>query len=200
MFPLGDLTKDEVRAHATRMGLVTAEKPESMEVCFIPDDDHARFVKEHRPDADGAGEIVDAQGQVLGEHDGYFRFTIGQRRGLNVALGRPVYVTRIEPETRRVVVGFADDLMHGGLKADRANWFRRPEPDEVVMVRLRHRGKLVPCRVRESAPEEPLFVDFLEEARAVAPGQAAVFYDGDTVLGGAWIRRSMPATNGRAAS
>ncbi|TNE85511.1 MAG: tRNA 2-thiouridine(34) synthase MnmA [Deltaproteobacteria bacterium] len=192
LFPLGGMTKAEVRVKAEALGLVTASKPESQEICFIPDDDHARFVKEHRPEADGSGEIVDALGRVLGHHDGYFRYTIGQRRGLGVALGRPAYVTRIEPETRRVVIGFGEELEHAGLVADAGNWFDRPTPDQTVHVRLRHRGGLVPCRVRASEPGEPLTVDFLDSARAVAPGQAAVFYEGDRVLGGAWIRRSIP--------
>ncbi|MCO4745414.1 MAG: tRNA 2-thiouridine(34) synthase MnmA [Proteobacteria bacterium] len=192
LFPLGDMTKEQVRAKASELGLLTAEKPESQEICFIPDDDHTRFIREHRPDVDGSGEIVDRDGKVVGTHDGYFRFTIGQRRGLGVSLGRPAYVTAIDAETCRVVVGFTDDLIHGGLLADSGNWFARPSPEDVVHVRLRHRGKLVPCQVRASEPGEPLQVDFLESARAVAPGQAAVFYAGDRVLGGAWIRRALP--------
>lgn len=192
LFPLGEMTKEEVRLKATELGLVTAAKPESQEICFIPDDDHTRFVREHRPDIDASGEIVDKHGKVLGTHDAYYRFTIGQRRGLGISLMRPAYVTSIDPETRRVVVGFADELVHGGLLADSGNWFARPTSEDIVHVRLRHRGKLIQCRVQDSEPGEPMQVDFLEEARAVAPGQAAVFYDGDRVLGGAWIRRALP--------
>lgn len=185
VFPLGGFSKPEVRAHAERLGLVTASKPESQEVCFIPDDDHARFVREQRPQIDGSGEIVDEDGAVLGYHDGYYRYTVGQRRGLGVALGRPAYVLRVEPDTRRVVVTTGPDkLDHHGLLASRGNWFHRPEPDRVVHARVRHRGRLVPCLVGAGDPFE---VRFLEPERAVAPGQAVVFYDGDRVLGGAWI-------------
>lgn len=188
IFPLGGLTKPEVRAHAERMGLLTAQKPESQEICFIPDDDHARFVKQARPEAVGDGEIVDEEGRVLGRHDGYFRYTIGQRKGLRLALGYPVYVLRIEPETRRVVVARDEKLGASGLFASNCNWFDRPNPEEVVNVRIRHRGRLIPCRVGADDPTE---VRFLEKARAVAPGQAAVFYQDDRVLGGGWITGSL---------
>jgi tRNA-specific 2-thiouridylase len=188
VFPLGGLTKPEVRAHAERMGLLTAQKPESQEICFIPDDDHARFVKQVRPDVVADGEIVDEDGLVLGRHDGYYRYTIGQRRGLGVALGYPAYVLRIEPETRRVVLAPDERLGAAGLLAANCNWFDRPAPDQVVLARIRHRGRLIPCRVGPGSPTE---VRFLEKARAVAPGQAAVFYDGDRVLGGGWITGSL---------
>jgi tRNA-specific 2-thiouridylase len=184
LFPLGGLSKPEVRAHAERMGLTTAQKPESQEICFIPDDDHARFIREARPNVDASGDIVDQDGQVLGQHDGYFRFTIGQRRGLGVSLGYPAYVLRIEPETCRVVIAPDESLRADGLIAENCNWFDRPDPDQVVQARIRHRGTLIPCKVSEGSPVR---VDFLEPARAVAPGQAAVFYDGDRVLGGGWI-------------
>lgn len=188
LFPLGDLRKDEVRAHAHRLGLATASKPESQEICFIPDDDHGRFVSEHTTRA-GAGDIVDEAGRVLGQHAGFWRYTVGQRRGLGVSLGAPAWVVRVEPDTRRVVVTTDPDrLAHRGLVASDANWFRRPEPTERVSVRVRHRGALVPCTV---GPGEPLEVGLLAPLRAVAPGQAAVFYAGDTVLGGAWIERAV---------
>lgn len=188
LFPLGDMTKDEVRDHARRFGLLTAEKPESQDVCFIPDNDHARFVKEHRPDIDGSGDIVDTEGNVLGRHDGYYRYTVGQRRGIGVSLGVPAYVVRVEPETCRVVVGTNEDLRHGGLVATRLNWFHRPEPGTVVQARIRHRGTHIPAMIDAG---DPCDVRFLERARAVAPGQAVVFYEGDRVLGGGWIARAL---------
>ena len=196
LFPLGGMRKDEVRAHAERLGLAVAHKAESQEICFIPDDDHARFVKSHRPAVDGSGEIVHEDGQVLGSHDGYFRFTVGQRRGLGVAYQAPLFVLRVEPETRRVVVtDNPEHLSHSGLWASGANWFDRPAPDQVVQVRIRHRGRKVPCRVHA---EDPIFrVDFLESERAIAPGQAAVFYQGDKVLGGAWIARAIDPRDGQ---
>jgi tRNA-specific 2-thiouridylase len=189
LFPLGGLTKPEVRAHAARLGLVTAQKPESMEVCFLPDDDHARFVRETRPDLEGAGDIVDEAGRVLGRHDGYWRFTIGQRRGVGVAAGSPVYVLRIEPDTRRVVVGPADRLTEQGLVATGVSWIRRPETGEVLHARIRHRGAMIPCEI---AADDPLTLHFSAPARAIAPGQSVVLYAGDEVLGGGLIRKAVP--------
>jgi tRNA-specific 2-thiouridylase len=188
VFPLGGLTKPEVRAHARRLGLATADKEESQEVCFIPDDDHARFVREHRPDAGGGGEIADESGRVLGRTDAWWRFTVGQRRGLGVAAGRPVHVLRVEPERRRVVVGPAERLETGELRAAGINWFRRPRPGELTAARVRHRGALHPCEVEEQAAGT-MVVRFPERARAVAPGQAVVVYARDEVLCGGWIQR-----------
>lgn len=192
LFPLGGMTKPEVRALGERYGLVTASKPESQEICFIPDDDHGRFVRQ-ASGADGGGPILDDTGREVGRHDGYFRFTVGQRKGLGVALGAPAYVTRVDAATHAVhVTTRPTRLLHGGLVAQRANWFDRPGPDEVVHVRIRHRGELVPCRV--DGPVEQPQVRFLEPARAVAPGQAAVFYSDGRVRGGAWITQAFPWT------
>ena len=184
-FPLGGMPKSEVREHARRFGLVTADKPESQEICFIPDQDHARFIGEHRPGVDGSGEIVDLDGRVLGRHDGYWRYTVGQRRGLRLALGVPVYVERVEPDTRRVVVATRPHLWHSALEARRWIWQDRPADGAVVHARIRHRGALVPCHL------EGDIVRFHEPAWAVAPGQAVVLYDMDRVLGGGWIRRAV---------
>jgi len=190
LFPLGGMTKPEVREHAARLGLVTADKPESQEVCFIPDDNHARLVQEMNPDLDGTGTIVDEEGKVLGHHDGYFRYTVGQRRGLGIALGKPAYVLRVEPESRQVVVGFDDRLQHLGLVAAGGSFSDRPDPSRRVFVRIRHRGGLVPCFI---GPGARFDVRFDEPARAVSPGQSAVFYaeDRETVLGGATIVRAL---------
>lgn len=198
LFPLGGLTKQEVRGHARRLGLLTADKAESQEICFIPDDDHTRFVREHRPDAQGDGEIVDEDGHVLGHHDGYWRFTVGQRRGLRLALGVPAFVLRVEPDTRRVVVTTgANRLDHTGLVLRGQNWFDRPGSDEAVGVQVRHRGTVTPCRVGPG--DKRAVVMFDAPVRAVAPGQAAVFYAGDRVLGGGWIARALgPAELGAA--
>lgn len=185
-FPLGAMTKDEVRGHARRLGLTTADKPDSQEICFIPDSDHAGFVARARPEADGAGLIADEQGRELGRHDGYWRFTVGQRRGLGVALGARAYVLRVEPDTRRVVLASEPSLWHRGLVASGWIWHERPGPEERVHARIRHRGTRVPCRVGEG--EEPV-VRFEQPAWAVSPGQAVVLYRGEQVLGGAWIRR-----------
>jgi tRNA-specific 2-thiouridylase len=187
-FPLGGMTKPEVRAHARRLGFVTADKAESQDICFIPDGDHARFVKETRPDFDASGEIVDTTGRVLGHHDAFYRYTIGQRRGLGVALGYPAYVSAIDAKTKRVVLSALRGVMHTGLLAVQCNWYDRPHPAQIVHVRIRHRGTKVPCMVSDNDPCE---VTFLEPALAVAPGQAAVFYDGDRVLGGGWITKAL---------
>lgn len=198
LFPLGGMSKAEVRAHAERFGLRTADKPESQDICFLPEGNHAAFVGDHRPGLDAAGEIVDEDGRVLGTHDAYHRFTIGQRRGLGVALGYPAFVLRIEPETRRVVVGPANRLASGGLIADKVGWFDPPEGDDIVGARIRHRGPILPCRVQRDG--ETATVEFLQEARAVAPGQAVVFYRGDRVLGGGWIRQSTTESSMRASA
>jgi tRNA-specific 2-thiouridylase len=188
LFPLGELSKAEVRGHARRLGLVTAEKPESQEICFIPDQDHAGFIARARPGLDGAGEIVDEEGNILGQHDGYWRYTVGQRRGLGVALGRRVYVSRIEPETRRVVLAGPDALRSPGLSASGWIWHDRPEPGAPVEARIRHQGRRLPARV---GPGEGPEVRFDEPAWGVSPGQAVVIYRGEKVLGGAWIRRAL---------
>ncbi|MCB9759319.1 MAG: tRNA 2-thiouridine(34) synthase MnmA [Alphaproteobacteria bacterium] len=188
LFPLGGLTKAEVRAHARRLGFVTADKPESQEICFIPDQDHAGFIARARPALDGAGDIVDPRGAVVGRHDGYWRFTVGQRRGLGVAMGRKVYVRHIDPDTHRVTVDSEQALWHGGLVASRWIWHDRPAPHEVVAARIRHRGALLPCTVGEGDTPE---VRFHEPAWAVSPGQAVVIYRDGRVLGGGWIRSAL---------
>ena len=168
LFPLGEMTKAEVREHGRRLGLINANKPESQEVCFIPDDDHTRFVRQHRPDAEGAGDIVDQSGRVLGQHDGYWRYTVGQRRGLGVAVGHPLYVLSVDATTRRVVVGPSEALLSQGLVAHSVNWFRQPTPGEDVRVRIRHRGALHPCQITDT---DPLTIRLRAPARAIAPGR-----------------------------
>ena len=184
LFPIGELTKAEVRDHAERMGLVTAYKPESQEVCFLPDDDHTRFISEQRADLDASGEIVDEDGKILGFHSAYYKYTVGQRKGLGISLGVPAYVVRVEADTQRVVVSTDPGrLARKGMRLVSPNWFERPAEGEWVDVRIRHRGRRIRCTVSGDADT----VMFEGEARAVAPGQAAVFYRGDRVLGGGWI-------------
>jgi tRNA-specific 2-thiouridylase len=193
LFPLGGMTKAEVRAHARRLGLLTADKAESQDVCFLPDGDHARLVREARPELDGAGEIVDEDGRVLGRHDGWFRYTVGQRRGLGVSAPEPLFVVRVEPDTRRVVVAPDARLRHAGLVAERCTWLSPIDGglDGPVGVRVRHRGPVVPCTV--DVDGDRVTARFEGTARAVTPGQSAVFYAGDRVLGGGFIRRALEA-------
>jgi len=194
-FPLGGLSKPEVRAEAARLGLVTAAKPESQDVCFLPDGDRAGFVARQRPDLDGSGDIVLEDGRVLGRHEGYWRYTVGQRRGLGVSIGPdPLYVLRVEPDTRRVVVGPDRRLAHTGLVAHSCTWTHPPDPSQTVWVRTRHLGDLTAATIRPVDGDDTVQVDLHEPVRAITPGQAAVCYDaGGHVLGGGWIRRAVEA-------
>jgi tRNA-specific 2-thiouridylase len=192
-FPLGELEKDEVRDRARKLGLPTADKPESQEICFVPDGDYAAAVERIRPDAlPGSGEIVDRDGQVLGQHPGIHRFTVGQRRGLGLASDRPLYVESIDAGRNRVVVGGAADLEASGANLERVSWVSGTPPERAtratVKVRYGHVGAR--CLI-EPQPRRAAVVRFEDSVRAVAPGQAAVFYDGDVVLGGGWISESL---------
>ena len=186
VFPVGGLTKPEVRAIAERHGLVTTHKPESMEICFVPDGDYARFV-EKVAGPQPKGQIVTAGGEVLGEHEGIHKYTIGQRRGLNVAAGQPLYVQRIDADARQVVVGPAGEAERAAFHLLRPHWVDGEAPvDRPVHVKIRHRHQGAGARVRlEANGHFRVLLD--EPVRAVTPGQAAVVYDGDAVLGGGWI-------------
>lgn len=186
LFPVGGMTKAEVRAVAERHGLPTSQKPESMEICFVPDGDYAGFV-EKVAGPQPAGEIVDTAGQVLGAHAGVHRFTVGQRRGLNLGGGEARYVQRIEPETNRVVVGPADESARSSFGLLQPHWVDGPPSAErPVMVRIRHRHPGAAGRV-EVSPHGLVSIRLDTPARAVTPGQAAVVYEGDQMLGGGWI-------------
>lgn len=187
--PLGTLSKDEVRARARALGLATAEKPESQEICFVPDGDYARVVEALRPEARGrSGAFVDREGRVLGAHRGVHRYTVGQRRGLGLAAGERLYVTSIDAHGGRVVVGGADDVLASGARVEEASWIAGAPPPGALRaeVRVRHRHAGVEATV-VPLPGGDVRVEFDEPVAAIAPGQAAVFYDGDAVLGGGWI-------------
>jgi tRNA-uridine 2-sulfurtransferase len=188
LFPIGELHKSEVRRLASDRGLPVADKPESQEICFVPDGDYAGFVERHAPEEDRSGPIVDSAGRELGRHGGLHRFTVGQRKRLGLSESRRLHVLRLEPDSRTVVVGDPVELSASGLVAREVNWISIAPPDRpiraTVQIRYRHAGApatLVPlgaCRVE---------VRFDQEQRAVAPGQAAVFYDEDVCLGGGFI-------------
>jgi len=202
MFPVGHLPKPEVRALAERFGLPVFDKPDSQEICFVPDQDYAGLVERVRGDTAKPGDIVDTAGQRLGEHQGQHRFTIGQRRGVNVALGYPVYVVGKDSRTNTVIVGSRADLAVEGAVAGEANWLvDAPMPGESrpVLARYRYNSGAVPARVSVlpdgTAPTPSgrpgrFSVHFASSQEAVAPGQAMVLYDAempDRVLGGGWI-------------
>jgi len=187
IFPLGEHRKQEIRQLAEQIGLHAADRPESQEICFVPDRDHTRFVREHSGRPDTAGEIVTVEGRRVGRHDGFERFTIGQRRGLRVAMGEPYFVVRIEPETRRVVIGPKEQLARKQLVAAGANWLV-DEPAEPFRCRVKIRYRSRP----EDATVEPLGggrfrVCFDGPRYGIAPGQAAACYQGNRLLGGGWI-------------
>lgn len=189
LFPLGDLEKTEVRAVARRLRLPVAERPESQDVCF---GDYKAFVESLADPADlCGGEIVDRSGKILGRHDGVHRMTIGQRKGLGVSSAQPLYVLEIDNATKQVIVGGKEELRCRGLVAHSLNWIEPPENGEIsAEVQVRYRSPSIPCRVRVHG-DGTCEAHFEESFPSVTPGQAAVFYDGDRVLGGGWIERSL---------
>ena len=191
-FPIGHLTKPEVRAIAARMGFPNHDKPDSVEICFAPNRDYARVVRERRPDAFVIGEVVDEDGEVIGHHEGLAQYTVGQRRGLRIAAGRPIYVTRLDVLNNRVVTGGDQALLCGSLVADRANLAFGAESESFrADVKIRYLHTPAAATVHTLGGDRVRVV-FDEPQRAVAPGQAVVFYDGEVVLGGAWIDRGEP--------
>lgn len=192
-FPIGDLTKDDVRQAARRFGLPVHDKPDSADICFVPDRDYARVVRERRPDAFAPGTVRDASGRVVGEHEGVGRFTVGQRRGLRIAMGRPYYVTAIDASNNEITIGPESELLHGGLVADRVRWHIDPPSAPIrARVQIRYHHDAAPATI-EPGDGDAVRVRFDEPQRAITPGQAAVFYDGDIVVGGGWIERRLDA-------
>jgi tRNA-specific 2-thiouridylase len=187
-FPVGSLTKSDVRAHARAIGLRVAEKPDSQEICFVPDGDYASFVEKQAPAAVKAGAVTDESGRTLARHDGVHRFTIGQRKGLGVSSQMPLYVLRIDADSGQVTVGAREALERRTLTASQVNWTAGVTPADwlAVTAQIRHRHRPVPGRVR-ALPEGRAEFEADAPLSAVTPGQAAVFYEGDMVIGGGWI-------------
>jgi tRNA-specific 2-thiouridylase len=191
LFPLGGMHKTGVRALARELALPAAERPESQEICFVPDNDYRSFLREHAPGALGPGELVMTDGRVVGRHDGVAFFTVGQRRRLGVSAGERLYVVRIEPETNRVVLGRLSELRTRELTVSEPNFilFDRLDNTAEVTVKIRYRSPFVRAAI------EPVFpggvrVAFEQLVKGACPGQAAVFYDGDRVVGGGVIERT----------
>ncbi len=188
--PLGDYHKEETREIAAKCGLLTASKKESQEICFIPDDDYAAFLQDFCPDRlPGAGHFIDSEGQILGAHDGAWRYTIGQRRGLGLALGYPAYVTATDCSANTVCVGKNEDLFHSGLIAHQVNLLSETAASGQGQIKIRSRDRGTPGSWQLDG--DRLLVHFDTPVRAITPGQSVVLYDGDHVLGGGIIQQAM---------
>ena len=193
IFPLGGMTKPEVRKLARQHGLALAEKPDSQEICFVPGGDYKRFIDAYLAEQgeafpDTSGDLVTTNGEVIGEHGGVHNFTVGQRKGLGVATGSPLYVIQISGANKQVIVGGEENLYSRTLRARRVNLIAVDDLREPlrVTVKIRHRHEPAAATI-ERTGDDGILATFDEPQRAITPGQAAVFYDGDTVVGGGWI-------------
>ena len=187
IFPVGNFAKTEIREMARQTGLRVADKPDSQEICFIPDNDYVGFLDRYRGVNGTSGDVVDTAGNIVGHHEGYQQFTVGQRKGLGIAFGTPRYVVGVEPATRRVIVGTREDLMEGSLEADRLNWLIDDVPTRFTchaQIRSQHHSAAAEVEVLDA---DRIRVRFAEPQFGIAPGQAVVLYDGDRVMGGGWI-------------
>ena len=189
LMPVGEYTKDEIREMAAEIGLVVANKPDSQEICFIPDHDYAKFIEENTDCRLEEGNFVDKYGNVLGRHKGITHYTVGQRKGLNLSMGHPVFVTAIRPETNEVVIGENEDVFSNIVRCNKLNWMAiegLAGGEMRVTAKIRYSHKGAPCVIRETG-EDMVECVFDEPQRAATPGQAVVFYDGDYVVGGGTI-------------
>jgi tRNA-specific 2-thiouridylase len=188
LMPVGDYEKSRIREIAEEIGLMVAHKPDSMEICFVPDGDYARYIEENSDQKLPEGNFVSVDGQILGRHKGITHYTVGQRKGLNLSMGRPVFVVAIRPETNEVVIGDSQDVFTDRLVCSNLNYMSVPEFEDdmrvLAKIRYNHRGTMAHVRKIGPGRAEVLFE---EPVRAVTPGQAVVFYDGDYVAGGGTI-------------
>ena len=177
-----------MRRIAKTIGLNVADKPDSQEICFIPDHDYGRFIEEHAPDTRGPGNFVDRQGRILGQHRGIIHYTVGQRKGLGLAVGKPLYVLAIRPESNEVVVGTAEEVYQQTVYAGQLNFipFDRLTTKQTVTAKIRYNHDPAPATVM-MVDDRTLRCDFTSPQRAITPGQALVLYDGDLVVGGGTI-------------
>lgn len=188
LMPIGDYTKDEIRAIAEKIGIQVANKPDSMDICFVPDQDYAGYIERETDYKAIPGNFVDIDGNVIGRHQGILHYTVGQRKGLGLAMGHPVFVVAIRPETNEVVIGENKDVFSPKLYADRLNFMgiAHLEGEMRCMAKIRYSHAGAPCTIR-MAGDDLLECVFDEAQRAITPGQALVLYDGDHVLGGGTI-------------
>ena len=190
LMPIGEYEKEQIREIAAKIGLLIANKPDSQEICFIPDNDYAGYIERESGKTFPKGNFVDLEGNVLGTHKGIIHYTIGQRKGLGLSMGSPVFVVDIRPETNEVVIGSNLDTFHDSLYAGKVNLMSVDalEGEREVVAKIRYSHKGAPCRIK-MVDEDTVLCKFEEPVRAITPGQAVVFYDGDIVLGGAVIDR-----------
>jgi tRNA-specific 2-thiouridylase len=194
LFPLGGMNKPQVRELARQHGLALAEKPDSQEICFVPNGDYKRFIDAYLEEQgeglpDTSGELITTTGEVVGTHNGIHNFTVGQRKGLGVATGSPLYVIQLKGDANQVIVGPGEELLSRTLKAKRLNWISVPELTDPIRVtaKIRHRHEAAAATVEPLGGDEAV-VTFDAAQRAITPGQAVVFYQGELVVGGGWIR------------
>jgi len=191
LLPVGEFHKPQIRALAKKIGLKVADKKDSQEICFVTSGQHDEFIRQRRKGVDLSGEIVTTGGKVVGTHPGIERFTIGQRKGMGVAMGEPYFVVRIEPDSRRVVIGRQEELACRDLVADRCNWLaEEPAGEFRCTAKIRYNSPPA-AATAETLPAGRLRVAFDEPRHGVAPGQAVVLYEGERVLGGGWIESEL---------
>lgn len=190
LMPVGEYDKEEIRKIAERIGLFIADKPDSQEICFVPDNDYAGYIERESGKSFDKGNFVDLDGRILGTHKGIIHYTIGQRKGLGLSVGKPVFVVDIRPDTNEVVIGTNEDTFHQELIADRVNLMSisSVEEDMSLNAKIRYSHQGAPCRIK-MLDDNTLRCCFEEPVRAITPGQAVVFYDGDVVAGGAVIKK-----------
>ena len=192
MFPVGEFRKAEIRQIAEEIGLSVAKKRDSQEICFVPDKDHAKFIEEYTACRQPAGEFITTDGKIVGSHEGLAKYTIGQRKGLGLAFGSPRYVVRLEPETNRVVLGMYEELAQSSLEAADANWLIPPPTEPFSCeVKIRYRTPAVAATVFPGEDGSTFRVEFASPIHGIAPGQAAVCYQGERLLGGGFILESV---------
>lgn len=188
LFPLGGYRKEEVRAIAKRLGLPVAEKRESQEICFVPDDDYGRFLRQRIPEAFAPGPVLDPEGKEIGRHEGILHFTVGQRKGMGIAAPHPLYVLAIDPRRNAVIAGTNAGLYRTSFSAENVHWVSGESPVRPLEVAVKVRSKHAEAKaLLVPRPGDRVDVEFEKPQRALTPGQAAVFYDGDNVLGGGII-------------